>query len=90
MDTTSANHFRDNLKAWVDKVINDHEPLKVSRRGGKSFVVISEEDWERDQETLFVLQNQSLMEQIAQSAKTHQQDAGRPATDKEVDEILGI
>ena len=29
------------------------------------------EDWEREQETLYVLQNNNLMQQIEQSTKTH-------------------
>jgi len=32
---------------------------------------MSAEDWERDQETLYVLQNTSLMRQIADSSATH-------------------
>jgi len=71
MDTISVNKFRDNMKSVVEEVINRHEPLKVTRRAGDAFVVISADDWEREQETLYVLQNQSLMQQIARSLETH-------------------
>jgi antitoxin YefM len=70
-DVISVNQFRDNLKHCVEQVINEHLPLKVTRRSGEDFVVICAEDWEREQETLFVLQNSSLMKQIAESALTH-------------------
>ena len=71
MASVSVNKFRDNLKAFVEQCLSDHEPLRVTRRSGEDFVVMSAADWEREQETLFVLQNTSLMQQIAESAKTH-------------------
>jgi antitoxin YefM len=71
VDSISVNQFRDNLKSLVDKVVSEHEPLKVTRRGGDDFVVVSAEDWEREQETLYILQNSSLMRQIAESMATY-------------------
>ena len=71
MDTVSVNKFRDSLREYVDKAISEHGPLKVTRRNGADFVVVGADDWEREQETLHVLGNRSLMEQIARSAKTH-------------------
>ena len=61
MDSVSVNEFRDKLKDHVEKVISEHMPLRVTRRNGNDFVVISAEDWEREQETLYVLQNSSLV-----------------------------
>jgi antitoxin YefM len=52
--------------------------------------VISAEDWEREQETLYVLQNASLVQQIAQSTETHHQNQGYSPTNEEIDEILSI
>jgi antitoxin YefM len=90
VDSISVNKFRDNLKSVVERVIGDHSPVKVTRRAGEDFVVISAEDWERDQETLYVLQNSDLMRQIARSAETHSKGAGyRPSPD-ELDEVTGI
>ena len=45
MDSVSVNRFRENLKAFVDRVVGDHEPIKVTRRAGEDFVVISADDW---------------------------------------------
>ena len=90
MDSVSVNRFRDNLKRFVDRVVGDHTPLKVTRRAGEDFVVISAEDWAREQETLFVLQNSELMKQIAQSAKTHAKGTGYRPTAEELDEITGF
>ncbi|ARU55737.1 MAG: type II toxin-antitoxin system Phd/YefM family antitoxin [Pseudomonadales bacterium] len=90
MNTVSVNKFRDKLKSFVEQVVNDHVPLKVTRRTGEAFVVISADDWERDQETLHVLQNSSLMAQIAESMETHRNKTGYSPTDEEMNEITGI
>ena len=47
----------------------------MSRRNGDD-LVISAEDWKREQETLYVLQNADLMKQIEESLKTHEKRAG--------------
>lgn len=90
MDTISVNKFRDNLKNLVEQVISEHEPLKVTRRAGKAFVVISADDWEREQETLHILQNKNLMQQISDSLKTHSSGQGYKPTEDELNEITGI
>jgi len=90
VDSVSVNKFRDNLKYFVEQVINDHLPLKVTRRAGEDFVIISAEDWERDQETLFILQNNHLMRQIADAAVSHAGNTGYMPNEEELDEIAGI
>jgi len=90
MDTVSVNKFRDNLKKLVEQSLSRHEPLRVTRRSGGDFVVVSAEDWEREQETLYVLQNSNLMRQLADSAKTHIERKGYTPTDEQMDEIAGI
>ncbi|EEF79533.1 type II toxin-antitoxin system Phd/YefM family antitoxin [Methylophaga thiooxydans] len=71
MDTISVNQFRNNLKGYLEQVFRKNKPLKVNLRSGGAFVVLSADDWEREQETLFVLQNRDLMQQIAASIETH-------------------
>lgn len=90
MDTISVNKFRDNLKSVVEQVVSDHQPVKVTRRAGEAFVVMSADDWEREQETLHVLQNTDLMQQIAESLETHTKDEGYKPTDEQMNEITGI
>ncbi|MCP4133210.1 MAG: prevent-host-death protein [bacterium] len=47
-------------------------------------------DWEREQETLYVLQNSSMVTQIAESMKTHKSGNGYKPSQKELDEINRI
>ncbi|PCI46595.1 MAG: prevent-host-death protein [Moraxellaceae bacterium] len=90
MDSVSVNQFRDNLKSYIEQVVNDHSPIKVTRRAGEDFVVISADDWEREQETLHVLQSSSLMEQISASLATHTQNTGYKPTKEQLNEITGL
>ena len=90
MNSVSVNKFRDNLKSFVEQVVTEHLPLKVTRRSGDDFVVVSAEDWEREQETLYVLQNNDLMRQIAASMATHTKGKGYKPTTGELDEITGV
>ena len=90
MDSVSVNKFRDNLKSFVEHIASEHTPLKVTRRSGEDFVVVSADDWEREQETLHVLQNKSLMKQVAESLHTHSQGSGYRPSQDEIDEITSL
>ena len=90
MDSISVNKFRDNLKSVVEFVSNRHEPVKVTRRSGQDFIVMSAEDWEREQETLYVLQNSDLMQQIAVSLSSHNSQSGYHPTQEQINEITSI
>lgn len=90
MDSISVNKFRDNLKTYVEQTLREHQPIKITRRAGEAFIVMSAEDWEREQETLHVLQSSSLMQQIAESMRTHNSNKGYKPTKEQMDEITGL
>jgi len=90
MREITVNQFRSTLKSCVDEVTADHEPLWVTRKRGEDFIVISSEDWECLQETLYVLQNTSLVEQIKQSNLTHRHNTGYHPSQNELSEINSI
>ena len=48
------------------------------------------DDWERVQETLYVLQNNDLMRQIAESMATHKQSSGYISTEAEINWITNF
>lgn len=90
MDSVSLNQFRDNLQDCIDRVIHQRTPLKVTGQSGSDFIAISADDWEQIQETLFVLQNTDLMQQITRSFATYTAGQGYQPSTQEVDVILGI
>ena len=83
----SVNKFRANLKNLVDKAIDEHQAIRINRRSGKDFIVISAEDWEREQETLYVLRNNSLMSQVAESQATYEKKSGYKPSQEQLDAI---
>jgi antitoxin YefM len=86
----SVNKFRANLKDIVDKAIEEHQAIRINRRSGKDFIVISAEDWEREQETLYVLKNSSLMNQVAESLATYEKGSGYKPSQEQLDAINSI
>jgi antitoxin YefM len=56
---------------------------------GSDVVVMGAEDGEPSQETLNVLQNSQLMQQIARSLATHHQGEGYQPSNEDMNEILG-
>jgi antitoxin YefM len=86
----SVNKFRANLKEFVDKAIDEHQVIRINRRSGKDFIIISAEDWEREQETLYILRNNSLMSQVAESLVTYEKNSGYKPTQEQLDAINRI
>ena len=90
MNSISVYQIRENLKTYVEKAVSEHEPIKVTRRAGDDFIVMSADDWEREQETLHILQSSTLMQQIAESMSTHQDSKGYKPTQEQLDEITSF
>ncbi len=59
----------------MDRAVNDHTPIAITRQRGKPVVMIDLDDWNAIQETMYLLSSPNnakrLMESIAEA------DAGR-------------
>lgn len=70
MDSLSFSETRANLKAVMDRVVDDCVPVAIRRRGGDNVVMVSQSDWDGMQETLYLLGSRAnareLMESIAE------------------------
>ena len=55
MDIVSYSETRANLKAIMDRVVNDHVPIAITRQRGKPVVMIDLDDWNAMQETMYLL-----------------------------------
>jgi antitoxin YefM len=87
MEVLSYSSFRQSLASVLDKVNADSVPIQITRKGNKGAVVMSVEDYEQLEETLYVLQNKSLSVQIEKSIQTHEAGKGRKANKDVMDEI---
>ena len=45
MNAINYSDLRKNLKATMDKIISDHEPVIITRRNGDNVVMVSYEDY---------------------------------------------
>ncbi|QJB69711.1 type II toxin-antitoxin system Phd/YefM family antitoxin [Parasphingorhabdus halotolerans] len=61
---------RANLKALMDRVVEDKIPLKIQRQNGEAVIMISESEWAGMEETIYLLSSpanaKALMESIRQ------------------------
>lgn len=52
MHVTTYTDARANLKSLIDRAIDDHEEIAVTRRNGEAVVMVSLDDWNAILETL--------------------------------------
>lgn len=64
MRTANYSELRQNLKHFLDGVIQDSEPLLVHRAGNESVVVISLEEYNAIKETEYIMKSPAMMEAI--------------------------
>ncbi len=70
MTTITASEARANLYRLIDEAASSHKPLVISGKRNKA-VLISEEDWEAIQETLFLLSIPGMRESIREGMETN-------------------
>lgn len=68
MDILSASEARANLFSLVEQVNRDHSPRMITSRHGDA-VLVSKEDWESIQETLYLQSVPGLVESIRESER---------------------
>jgi antitoxin YefM len=74
MDIVSYSEARNNLKSVLDRVVANHIPTVIFRQKGQSVVVMSKDDFDRMNETSYLLSNPVNAERLRQAAA--RMDAG--------------
>ena len=64
MQTTNNTELRNNLKQYLDSVVESNTPLVITRPGSKSVIVMSLDDYNALVETEYILSNKQLMEDL--------------------------
>lgn len=64
--TITASEARKDLFPLIKKVNDDHAPVRISSKGGNA-VLMSEEDYEAWQETMFLLRSRHNAERLMRS-----------------------
>ncbi|WP_448662661.1 type II toxin-antitoxin system Phd/YefM family antitoxin [Sphingomonas sp. CJ20] len=69
MYSLSFSDARANLKAVMDRAVDDKAPVAITRQKGEGVVMISASEWESIEETLYLLRSPAnakrLLEAIA-------------------------
>ena len=73
MEITTYSNFRQNLKAFMDSVLKNRAPLFVTRTKG---VMLSKEDYESMEETLYLLSNPRNAERLAKGLREYEEGKG--------------
>ena len=70
MNVLSYSQVRSNLAKAMDKVCDDHTPVIITRKNQRAVVMISLEDYESLEETIYLLRSprnaRRLLESIAE------------------------
>ena len=69
MNAITASEARANIYRLIDEAAASHKPLLITGKRNKA-VLISEEDWESIQETLFLLSVPGMRESIHEGMNT--------------------
>ena len=69
MKHTSSTDLRKNLSALMDRVNDDHEPVLVTRAGGKPVVMISLDEYEAMDETAYLMASPENARQLREAVK---------------------
>jgi antitoxin YefM len=84
MDVLTYSDARANLKAVMDRVIDDRTHVVVTRQKAEAVVIVSLEDWNAMEETLHLLSTPANAERLRTSIR--QLDAGQ-GSDRELIEL---
>lgn len=67
MDVVSYTDARANLKAVMDRVVNDRTHIVVTRQKAAPVVMVSLDDWNAMEETLHLLSSKKNAERLRES-----------------------
>ncbi len=69
MPTLTATEARSKLYRLIDETTNSHQPIIITGKRGNA-VLVSEEDWQSMQETLYLLSIPGMRESIREGLAT--------------------
>ena len=84
MRTANYSELRNNLKHYLDGVINDSEPLLVHRSGSESVVVISLDEYNSIKETEYIMKSPAMMDVIRKGTEEIEKGKGKPVKIEEL------
>jgi len=72
MDAINYSNARQNFAKTMDKVIEDREPIIITRKNSKPVVMMSLEDYNAIEETMYLLKSPANAERLRKSIAEYQ------------------
>jgi antitoxin YefM len=88
METTSLSELKAHLSEYADRAEREHERFSVTRNGRPAVVLVSADEWESLQETLFWLSQPGIHEDLAEAEADVA--AGRTYDEAQIRARLGL
>ncbi len=85
MTAINVTRFRETLKESLEEVVDNHEPLIVTRPNGQNVVVLSYEDYAAVEETSYLLRSPANARRLKESLESFEKGLGTER--KLVDEV---
>jgi antitoxin YefM len=73
MNVISATEAQNKIISLIDEVAEEHKPIKITGENSNA-VLLSEEDWNAMQETLYLLSIPNMRESIIEGMNTPVED----------------
>ena len=86
MLATNFTNVRNNFKKYCDKVIEDAQPVIVTRKNDKNVVIISLDEYNNMQENMYIFSNQEYVERLFESKRQIEQGNTQTSALIEVDD----
>lgn len=67
MEIINYSEARNNLKAVMDRAVNDHVPIAITRQRGKPVVMIDLDDWNAMTETRYLMSTPNNAKHLLES-----------------------
>ncbi len=73
METMAYSNVRQNLAKSMEKVCDEHEPLIITRKNANSVVMLSLDDYNAMEETMYLLKNTANAQHLMASINEFEQ-----------------
>lgn len=77
MKTANYSDLRNNLKSYIDTVIDDSETIIINRGKGSGVVMISLEEYNSIKETEYIMSSPAMVKRIKEGEKEIREGKGK-------------
>lgn len=88
MQAVSYSNIRSNLKTYCDKVINDSEPIIITRKNERNVVLISLEEYNNLVENNYIMSDKKYYDRLIESKNQIEKGMVVKKTSQELEDML--